>query len=121
MIRTKQANDDNGDLERHEAKDDRVPALEDETLEIHVRTLAPGKYGARVAHLGNCSLDERGEKAATIELILDTKPFAEAEIVTPLRVDLAVEIEVAPLEGEVARGYEEDKTQPKEEGVHGEE
>jgi hypothetical protein len=71
--------------------------------------------------LGNCRLDKWGEKAATVELILDTKPFIEAEIVTPLKVDLAVKIEIAPLEGEVARGYEEDKTYPKEEGVHGEE
>jgi hypothetical protein len=71
--------------------------------------------------LGNCGLDKRGEKTATVELILDTKPFIEAEIVTPLKVDLAVKIKVAPLEGEVARGYEEDKTYPKEEGVHGEE
>lgn len=71
--------------------------------------------------MGNCRLDKWGEKAATVELILDTKPFTEAEIVTPLKVDLAVKIKIAPLEGEVARGYEEDKTYPKEEGVHGKE
>jgi hypothetical protein len=60
--------------------------------------------------LRNCSLDERGEKPATLELILDTKPFIEAEIMTPLKVNFAVEIEIAPLEGEVTRGYEKDKT-----------
>jgi len=35
--------------------------------------------------------------------------------VTPLKVDLAVEIEIAPLEGNVARSYEKGKTYPKEE------
>jgi hypothetical protein len=54
-------------------------------------------------------------------LILNTKPFIEAEIVTPLRVDFAVKVKIAPLEGEVTRGYEEGKTYPKEEGVQGEE
>jgi hypothetical protein len=71
--------------------------------------------------LGNCGLDKRGEKAATVELILDTEPFIEAEIVTPLEVDLAVKVKIAPLEGKVARGDEEDKTYPKKEGVHGKE
>ena len=42
MIRTQQPDNDNRDLERHEAKDDRVPALKDETLKIHIGSLAPG-------------------------------------------------------------------------------
>ena len=69
----------------------------------------------------NCSLDERGEKAATPELILNTKPFTDAEILPPLRVDLAVEIEIAPLESYIPRSYEEGEAYPKEEGVYGEE
>jgi hypothetical protein len=52
--------------------------------------------------LGNGGLDERGEKTATVQLILDTKPFVDAKL-APLRVDLAVKIEVAILEGEVPR------------------
>ena len=71
--------------------------------------------------MGDCSLDERGEKATTIELILNTKPFTEAKILPPLRVDLAVEIEIATLEGHIPRSYEEGEAYPKEEGVHGEE
>jgi len=71
--------------------------------------------------LRNGGLNERGEKTATIQLILDTKPFIDAKFTTPLKVDLAVKIEVATLEGEVPGNYEEGKTYPKEEGVHGEE
>jgi hypothetical protein len=62
-------------------------------------------------------LDEWGEKTTTFKLILDTKPFINAKS-TPLRVDLAVKVEVAPLEGEVPRNYEKAKTYPEEEGVH---
>lgn len=69
----------------------------------------------------NCGLDERGEKPATIELILDTKPIADVELATPLRVDFAVEIEIPPLEGYIPRNYEEGEAYPKEKGVNGEE
>jgi hypothetical protein len=62
-------------------------------------------------------LDEWGEETTTFELILDTKPFIDAKS-TPLRVDLAVKVEVAPLEGEVPRNYEKAKTYPEEEGIH---
>jgi hypothetical protein len=71
--------------------------------------------------LRNGGLDKWGEKATTIKLILDTKPFIDAKFTTPLRVDLAVKVEVAPLEGEVPRNYEEGKTYPKEEGIHSKE
>jgi hypothetical protein len=71
--------------------------------------------------LRNCSLDERGEKAATIKLILNTKPLGDVKFPRPLRVDLAVEIEIAPPEGHITRNYEEGETYPKEECVHGEE
>ena len=71
--------------------------------------------------MGNCCLDKRGEKAATVELILDPKPFIEAEIMTPLEVDLAIEIKITPLENEVTWGYEKGKAYPKEEGVQGKE
>jgi hypothetical protein len=64
---------------------------------------------------------QRGEKAATAQLILDTKPLIDAKFATPLKVDLAVKVEITALEGDVPRDYEEGKTYPKEEGVHREE
>lgn len=69
----------------------------------------------------NCGLNERREKPATIELILNTKPIADTKVTTPLRVDFAVEIEIPPLEGHIPRNYEEGEAYPKEERVNGEE
>ena len=121
MIRAQQANNNNANLERHEPKDDGVPPLEHEALKVHVGTLAPRKHGARVAHLRDGGLDERGEEAAAAELVLYAEPVGDAKAVAPLVVDLAIEIEVASLEGGVARNDEEGETYPEEEGVYGEE
>lgn len=69
----------------------------------------------------NRGLNERGEKPATIELILDTKPIADPKVTTPLSIDFAVEIKIPPLEGHIPRNYEEAEAYPKEERVNGEE
>jgi hypothetical protein len=71
--------------------------------------------------LGNGGLNERGEKSATIELILDTKPIADGKLATPLRIDFAIEIEIPPMEGHISRNYEEGEAYPKEESIDGEE
>lgn len=71
--------------------------------------------------MGYCSLDKWGEETATSELILDTEPFVEAKGATPLKVDLAVEVEIALLKSEVSRYDEKDETYPLGEGVDGEE
>jgi hypothetical protein len=71
--------------------------------------------------LRNCGLDEGGEKATAIELILDTKPITDAKIATPLKVDFTIKIEITPLEGHVPWSDEEGEAYPKEERVNGEE
>ena len=121
VVRAQQADDDDCDMKRHEPKGDRVPALEDETLEFHVGALAAGEHGAGIAYLGDGGLDEGGEEAAAVELVLYAEPVVDAKVVCPLEVYLAVEVEVAPLEGGVARNDEQSETYPEEKGVYGEE
>lgn len=56
-----------------------------------------------------------------MELILNTKPTVDAEVLGPLGVEFTLEIEGAFLVGDVAWSEEEGETDPEKESVYGEE
>jgi hypothetical protein len=71
--------------------------------------------------LADGGLNEWGKITATLELILDAHATFGTEFLRPLVVDLALEVESAPLVGHVSRDDKESECDPGEEGVPSEE
>jgi len=121
MVGTQKASYHNRDVDWDENENSRVPALEDEALELHIRELATGQNAPGIARLADCRLDERREIPAALELVLDTHAALCAELLRPLSVDLALEVECALFVSDVPWCNEESEGNPGEEGVPGEE
>lgn len=121
MIRAQKARKHRRQLQRHEAERDRVPPHQDHLLELQEPVLAARQDRARVASVAHCRFHERAEVSTTVELILNAETPVEAESLTPLRVDLAFEVEGALLVSDVAGSHEKSESRPEKEVVDCEE
>ena len=117
MVGTQEPGQHDGDVDRYEYENGRIPSLEHKTLKLHVRQLASGQDTPRIARLADGGLDERGKVAATIKLILDTHAAFCAEFLGPLGIDLALEVEAALFVGNITGSDQEGECDPGEEGV----
>lgn len=121
MVRAQQADGHDRDLRGHERKYGRVPPPQGRALEPEVRRLAPRQHAARVARLAHGRLDERREVPAAVQHVLHAQAAREPERLAPLLVELALEVERAPLVRDVARRDEQREARPGEHAVEREE
>ena len=121
MVRTKQAGHHNEDVEWDERKGNGIPSLEDEALMDEVCAFASRQGATSITCLADGSLDKGAKIAAAAKFILYAKSSRVAQIPRPLRVDLAFEIERAPLVCHVAGNDKEAKAYPEKECVDCEE
>lgn len=121
MVRTEESRDHDEEVEWDQSEGDSKPPLQDDTLVPHVKTLATWKNSPRVAGLGDGGQYERTKISAALELILDRQTTRGPEVLRPLLVELAFQVESPFLVGDVTGGDEEGKTDPQQERVPGEE
>lgn len=121
MVRAEKSSDDNQKLGGNENETDGVPAFEHLALELEIVKLAAWQRRASITCLRNGRLNERAVIAAASKLVLNPQPAFRTEILGPLLVDLALEIEFSSFVGDVPRRGVERKDDPEQEGIHGEE
>ena len=108
-------------MEWDERKGNGIPSLEDEALVDEVCAFASRQGATSITRLADRSLDKGAEIAAATKLILYAKSSRIAQIPRPLRVDLAFEVECAPLVCHVAGNDKKAKAYPEKECVDCEE
>jgi len=117
VVGAQEAGKHDTDLEGDEDENCVVPSLEDEALKLQVWQLASGQDTPRVTRLGDGGFDEWGKVTAALELVLDAHATFGTESLGPLVTDLSLEVESAPLVGNVAGDDHESECDPGEEGI----
>lgn len=117
MVRTKQSRQNSNKLQWYKPKRNCIPPLQRRTLKLHIRILTPRKHTPRITKLTRRRLYKRVKIPTTPQLVLNPQSPLGAEHATPLRVDLALEVERARLVGDVPRRDDEPEGDPEEERV----
>jgi hypothetical protein len=141
VVGAEEPNDDHGDLCGYEGKGGGVPSLHRSSFKLEVLGFATGKDRSRVAGVGRHRFDERRVVATAVELhrqdvyqrvalgyisegrasvayrILDPDSPVQAEVSTPLSVDLPFQIEGLFLVGDVSGCDDQREAEPEEERV----
>lgn len=121
VIRAQQSRDHDEQLGGHDPENGRVPLLQNVLLEPDIRSFTTRQNAPGVTCVGSRSFYERVEVTAALKLVLYPQPSVHAQILTPLQVDLALEIEVAFFVGDVTGNDEKNEADPEEERIPGEE
>lgn len=121
VIRAQQRGDDATQLNGDQSEGGDVPFLQQEPLELQVRTLATGQLASGVAGLADGRLNEGAEVSAAVQFVLDAQAAEDAEVAGPLSVDFAFQVEGDALVGEVSGHDEQAESDPAHDRVHGQE
>lgn len=108
-------------MDGYQGERSNVPTFQDHSLEVHVRSFAAIEDTSRIARLADGCLHEGAEVATAAKLVLDEETSIAAERLTPLKVDLALEVECSSFVGDVTWCGDESENDPKHEGVYGKE
>jgi len=117
VVGAQEAGKHDTDLEGDEDENCVVPSLEDEALKLQVWQLASGQDTPGVTRLADGGFYEWGKITAALELVLDAHATFGPEFLGPLVTDLSLEVESAPLVGNVSGNDHESKCDPGEERV----
>jgi hypothetical protein len=117
MIRAQKCCNRHREVTGNDRKDNKGPTAKPLALEFEVRKFASRKDTPRIARLGDGCLDERAEVPTALQLVLNPCAPTRTQLLAPLCVDFALEIQSSPTIRSVTRRDKKTESDPAEESV----